>query len=367
VLEGLVGVIAVQMGQPTFDGQTKRRLDSPLVADLTADIIGTELSATLDADPELAASIAARATAAARARMAARLAPRSAVVKARDLVVDYKVYQEQFGERSKNWHDSCSWLTDEGLLGAHADLCEVQAGARMLDVCCGSGVVGNAFKGKVGESVGLDLTPEMVSLASTRLDLVHQGTVYDMQLKDASFDLVVNREVLHLLPQPWRPLSEVFRVLKPGGQFIVGQIVPYTDIDALWMYRIFKKKQPLLYQMFTERDFRQLIENAGFIDVHMKEYFLWESIDRWIDTVETTALHRQEILQLFYNAPIGSREPHISGLTGKVRDLVLILSSSRGGSSMLAELLRHSPDLMHLQAEINPYFRLAGLCFPQSG
>ena len=106
MLEGLVGVIAVQMGQPTFDGQTKRRLDSPLVADLTADIIGTELSATLDADPELAASIAARATAAARARMAARLAPRSAVVKARDLVVDYKVYQEQFGDGAIEAHCS---------------------------------------------------------------------------------------------------------------------------------------------------------------------------------------------------------------------------------------------------------------------
>jgi DNA gyrase subunit B len=310
VLEGLVGVISVNMDRPTFDGQTKRRLDSTTVASLVEEVIVSELSAMLDADPGLVTNIVSRAIAAQRARMAARLAPRSAVVNARQLVIDYKIYQQQFGIRSKNWHDSCSWLTDEGLLSAHADLCEVPAEARMLDVCCGSGVVGNAFKSKVSESVGLDITPEMVTLASERLDTVHQGTVYDLQFEDATFDLAVNREVLHLLPQPWRPLSEIFRVLRPGGQFIVGQIVPYTDIDAFWMYRIFKKKQPLLYQMFTEKEFRKLLFDTGFTEVRMVEYFLWESIDRWIDTVETTSVHRQEILQLFYNAPKEVRDVH---------------------------------------------------------
>jgi DNA gyrase subunit B len=310
VLEGLVGVIHVRMDRPTFDGQTKRRLDSPAVAALVADVVTGELSAALLADPELATSIVARARAAARARIAAKLAPRSARVQTRKLVIDYSVYQEQFGIRSKNWHDSCNWLTDEGLLGTHAQLCDVGPDARMLDVCCGSGVVGNAFKGKVGSSVGLDITPEMVTLAAQRLDKVHQGTVYDMQFPGDSFDLVVNREVLHLLPQPWRPLAEVFRVLRPGGQFIVGQIVPYAEVDAFWMYRIFKKKQPLLYQMFTERQFQQLLVDAGFTDLRMEEYFLWESIDRWIDTVETTPAHRAEILELFYSAPREVRDVH---------------------------------------------------------
>ena len=61
------------------------------------------------------------------------------------------------------------------------------------------------------------------------------------------------------------------------------------------MFRIFKKKQPLLFQMFREEDFRSLLLGAGFVDLRMEEYFLWESIDRWIDTHETTPAHRQEI------------------------------------------------------------------------
>jgi DNA gyrase subunit B len=162
----------------------------------------------------------------------------------------------------------------------------------------------------------------MVSLASTRLDKVFQGTVYDLPFEEASFDLVVNREVLHLLPRPEQPVSEIFRVLRPGGQFIVGQIVPYADEDAFWMFRVFKKKQPLLFQMFREEDFRRLLLNAGFVLEKMEEYFLWESIDKWIDTHETTPEHRQQIYRLFYDAPpeVRAVHPFEVGTDGSVRD-----------------------------------------------
>ncbi|MFF8035488.1 MULTISPECIES: sulfotransferase [unclassified Streptomyces] len=61
------------------------------------------------------------------------------------------------------------------------------------------------------------------------------------------------------------------------------------------------------------------------------------------------------------------RTPAVEDFTARVRSLLVIASSSRGGSSMLAEALRASPDLVHLQAEINPFLRLAGLGHPDSG
>ncbi|MFF0717445.1 methyltransferase domain-containing protein [Micromonospora sp. NPDC003816] len=322
ILEGLAAVVAVRMRSPRFDGQTKKRLQSSEVAGFVRAAVSAELTRQLALDDDLGQRLVKRTLDSARARLAARLASRTAQVRRRQIEVDYAVYQRQFGIRSRNWHDSCSWLTDEGLLAQHAALCDVAPDARMLDVCCGSGVVGNAFRGRVGEMIGLDITPEMVSLASTRLDKVHQGTVYDLPFPDASFDLVVNREVLHLLPNPEKPVSEVFRVLRPGGQFIVGQIVPYADEDAYWMFRIFKKKQPLLFQMFREPDFRRLLLGAGFTDLTMEEYLLWESIDKWIDTHETTPAARQEIYRLFYDAPAQVRAVHPFEVSadGSVRD-----------------------------------------------
>jgi DNA gyrase subunit B len=322
ILEGLSAVVSLRIESPQFDGQTKRHLRNPEAGQAIQALVEREFAQRLRGDEELRRRIVVRALDATRARLAARLASRTARHERRTLTVDTAAYQRQFGIRSRDWHQSCSWLTDEGLLARHAELCDVPPGARMLDVCCGSGVVGASFTGLVGEMIGLDITPEMVALASTRLDHVYQGTVYDLPFDEASFDLVVNREVLHLLPQPERPLAEIYRVLRPGGQFIVGQIVPYADEDAFWMYRIFKKKQPLLHQMYLEPEFRALLLGAGFVDLTMTEYHLWESIDRWIDTHETTPAHRQEICRLFYNAPAEVRavHPFEVGADGAIRD-----------------------------------------------
>ena len=170
---------------------------------------------------------------------------------------------------------------------------------------------------------GLDLTPEMVGLAKTRLDEVRQGNVYNIPFQNDTFDLVCTREVLHLLPYPERPVSEIFRVLKPGGQFIVGQILPFGEDDAAWMYRVFKKKQPLIFNMFQEEDFRRMLAGGGFVDLEMKEMNVWESIDVGIDSYETTALARHEIRQLFAHAPAEAKAIHPFKIspTGEISDL----------------------------------------------
>lgn len=322
VLEGFTAVIAVRLPQPELDGQTKRRLHDPAVGERVRSLVEEAMVGHMEADELLGRKVVDRALAATRARLTSRLVGRAVPGDRRHVRVDHRAYQRQFGVRSRNWHDSCQWLTDEGLLSAHTELYDGPGDARMLDVCCGSGVVGQAFDGRVGEKVGLDITPEMVRLARERLDRVYQGTVYDLPFEEGRFDLVVNREVLHLLPQPARPVAEVFRVLRPGGQFIVGQILPYADEDAFWMYRIFKKKQPLLFNMFREADFRNLLLEAGFVDLRMREHFLWESIDRWIDTHETTPARRQEIYRLYYDAPSEVRAVHPFEVSadGKVRD-----------------------------------------------
>lgn len=61
------------------------------------------------------------------------------------------------------------------------------------------------------------------------------------------------------------------------------------------------------------------------------------------------------------------REPTPLGGLDAVRQVVVLASSSRGGSSMLLELLRRSTDLVNLQAEFNPFLAIAGLTWPGSG
>ncbi|MFK8850770.1 hypothetical protein [Streptomyces sp. Ac-502] len=60
------------------------------------------------------------------------------------------------------------------------------------------------------------------------------------------------------------------------------------------------------------------------------------------------------------------RGPAVPDFLGRVGEVVVLACSSRGGSSMVAELLRYSRELLHFQAETNPFLRLAGLGHPES-
>jgi DNA gyrase subunit B len=322
VMEGLTCVLSLRMRSPTFDGQTKTRLTADRVEPFIRGLVARELGKALRADSNLALQVVDRALDATRARIAARNAGQRARFQAIATGFSAPVYQKQFGIRSRNWHESATWITNADLLQKHAAMLSLGSESKLLDVCCGSGVVGSAFTGKVQRRVGLDITPEMVQKARERLDEVHQGSVYAIPFADGTFDAVVTREVLHILPQPEKPVAQIYRVLRSGGQFISGHIMPFGHADAAWMFRVFKKKQPLICNMFQEEDYSRLLLEAGFVDLQMSEYTLWESIDLWIDSWETTALHRHEIRDLFRNAPREARAIHPFEISpsGEIRD-----------------------------------------------
>ena len=79
------------------------------------------------------------------------------------------------------------------------------------------------------------------------------------------------------------------------------------------------------------------------------------------------AAHRVEIRRRLLQVMDAGDAGCVARLGAEVRQVVVIASSSRGGSSVFAELLRRSRRLLHFRAELNPFFWLAGLSFPDSG
>jgi SAM-dependent methyltransferase len=103
-----------------------------------------------------------------------------------------------------------------------------QPGERVLELACGPGSVGLAAAALVapgGEVVLSDVVAEMTAIASARADALGLTNASTRQLDlerieepDGSYDIVLCREGIMLVPDPARAAREIRRVLRPGGR-----------------------------------------------------------------------------------------------------------------------------------------------------
>lgn len=125
---------------------------------------------------------------------------------------------------------------------------EIRPGQRVLDVGCGTGLLGAYVAGIVGTTgkvVGIDPLPLRVELARRRAGPSFEATLGRAEdlspFAAASFDVVLLNSVLHWLPEHLPVLRQIARVLRPGGK------VGFTSAD---------RAQPHDLTLALERAFR---------------------------------------------------------------------------------------------------------------
>jgi SAM-dependent methyltransferase len=101
-----------------------------------------------------------------------------------------------------------------------ADFAGVEAGQRVLDVGCGSGVLTEELAGRVGaEQVsGVDPSPLLAACAERVPGVeLKQGKAEALPWPDDSFDAAVAQLVIHFMDDPATGVTEMARVTRPGG------------------------------------------------------------------------------------------------------------------------------------------------------
>jgi len=111
----------------------------------------------------------------------------------------------------------------------------INPGESVLDIGCGTGVdslVAAHLVGPTGKVVGLDLTAEMINRARMHLSQVglanvvfQVGEAESLPFEDNEFEVIISNGVLNLVVDKVKALSEVFRVLKPGGRLLLADQV----------------------------------------------------------------------------------------------------------------------------------------------
>ena len=118
-----------------------------------------------------------------------------------------------------------------------ADAAQIQPGQRVLDVACGTGILGREIASRVGLTghvAGIDPNPGMVAVAKQLAPAVdwREGVAESLPFSDQSFDAVVSQFGLMFFTDRCQALREMLRVLASGGCLAVAVWDSIDNIPA---------------------------------------------------------------------------------------------------------------------------------------
>lgn len=134
-----------------------------------------------------------------------------------------RAVRDRFDRRAATYDESAM---HRGLAEAVADFAAVPAGAVVLDVATGTGLVLRALRDRrgadPGRAVGVDVSAGMLAVARAALPgaALVEADARALPLPDGSVDLVTCVTALHLVPDTAAVLAEWARVLRPGGTVV---------------------------------------------------------------------------------------------------------------------------------------------------
>jgi len=195
---------------------------------------------------------------------------------------------------------------------------KAQPGEHVLDVACGTGIVARHLAPRVGPQgrvVGLDLNPAMLSVgraASEREGFAiewHTGPAEKLPFPDGSFDLVLCQFGLMFFADRHQALTEMHRVLRPGGRITVSvwqgldRHPFYQTLHEVSRRHLGKSSVQAVFSMGDADELRHLLTEAGFQEAviepasltaryaNPEEFLTWE-VDA--DPADTPALQGRD-------------------------------------------------------------------------
>jgi ubiquinone/menaquinone biosynthesis C-methylase UbiE len=100
----------------------------------------------------------------------------------------------------------------------------------------------------------------------------------EMSVESNSVDLVISNCVINLTEDKSKVLEEIFRILKPGGRFIISDIVSDKPVPG-YLKRDKEMWNACLSGALTDKGFEKVAMNAGFSGVNMTKNYLYKKVE----------------------------------------------------------------------------------------
>jgi SAM-dependent methyltransferase len=167
----------------------------------------------------------------------------------------------------------------------------------VLDVACGPGIITVALAGRAREVVAFDLTPEMLKKARQRCAsggarnvTFKEGSATDLPFSDHTFDCVVTRLSIHHFERPRRVLDEIWRVLRPGGTFVVADVVSSEVPEKSALQNAIETiRDPSHTRMLSASEIMSVVRDSGFVIESEKTWDKPRGFEEWAAIVDDPA------------------------------------------------------------------------------
>lgn len=159
------------------------------------------------------------------------------------------------------------------------------AGKRVLDIGSGSGACAVLLVREHGaaEVIGIDVEDPVCAAANSRAEIESVADRVEIRkvepgpfpFEDASFDVVFSKDSIIHIPDKAALARDVFRVLKPGGQFAASDwLISHAGEPSAEMAD-YIKEEGLEFAMASPETYAQAMEQAGFVDVKLVNRNPW--------------------------------------------------------------------------------------------
>jgi SAM-dependent methyltransferase len=155
----------------------------------------------------------------------------------------------------------------------------LQPGEIVLDLGSGGGLdcfMAAKLVGAEGRVIGIDMTDAMLDHAteiSAKMGLENvefrRGLIEEIPAENQSVDVVISNCVINLSPDKPAVLREAFRVLRPGGRFVVSDIVTRGEMRAQFR-ELADSWAACVAGAPTVDGYLETLQSAGFVDTALK-------------------------------------------------------------------------------------------------
>ncbi len=185
----------------------------------------------------------------------------------------YDMYAEFYDQKSAYLNS----FEEHVLLKMTKDL----KGKRVLDMGCGTGRLISMLQKSGAEVVGLDTSEKMLKIARKKFPNVEfvRGDAKATPFENDSFDAVVAAFLIVHIPNPEFFFEEVYRVLKPGGVFILTNINQRKSPKLL----VKDRKEIVIKSFYHLPEHIKKALESNFFKIE-KEEFVYEK-EQWVNQI----------------------------------------------------------------------------------